>query len=100
MEWASDLADRAAALLAALPAFDETVPGDPAIWIVGASVLAALGTMGLVTGWVDGRVARVPLLSTLAAACLLAWIRDADPEGFGPMTVPVAFVEVAARVVR
>lgn len=103
MERLGEMAERAAAFWAGLPpvpSLDLPAPGDPVLVTVGASILAALGLMGLVTGWADRRVARLPLLSALVGAALLAWVWDADRDAFDAMTVPMAFVEMTARVVR
>lgn len=99
----SDIGNRIASVWGRVPSVPDLplpTPGDPDLVTVIGAVVLALGTMGLVTGWVDRRLAIVPLFSALAGAGLLVWVWNADRDGFGPMAVPVAFVEVVARLIR
>lgn len=79
---------------------DLPVPGDPAVLIVIAAVTSALGLLGLVAGWVEGRLSVASLLSALLGAALFLWMWEIDRAGFGPMSVPMAFVEIVARILR
>ena len=94
------MGDRLTGIGVKLPHLPLPPPGDPDLVTVIGSVVLALGLMGLVTGWVDRRLAWLPLLSALIGAALLVWVWDADRGAFGVLTVPTAFVEIVARIVR
>lgn len=103
MERLGEWAERVGALWSRLPPVpnpDLPAPGAPDIVTVAAAILVVLGLLGLVTGLTRGRLARLPLLAALVGAGLFFWLWDADREGFGPRSVPEAFVETAARVIR
>lgn len=103
MERLGEMAERVRALWDRLPPVPGPAlppPGAPALVTVAATILAALGLMGLVTGWAGGRLARLPLLAALVGAGLFLWLWDADREGFGPGSISEAFVDTAARVLR
>lgn len=103
MERLDDWAGRLAALWDRVPPVPDLplpTPGAPGLVTVAATILVALGLMGLVTGWSGRRLARLPLLVTLIGAGLFVWLWDADRDGFGPRSVPEAFAEVAAQVLR
>lgn len=103
MEAAARARDAVRAWWAGLPPLpdpDLPAPGDPAIVIVAGTVVLALGLMGWLTARVEGRRSLVSLGAVLVGAGLLLWVWDADREGFGWLSVPTAFVEMLARVVR
>jgi hypothetical protein len=83
-----------------LPDLGLPPPGDPAVVTVVGAVLAAIGALGLVTGWVDRRVSWAGLFSLALGAAMLAWVWEADRPAWDALTVPRAFVEMVARVLR
>lgn len=88
---------------AAVPAFPDLGlprPSDPDLLIVIACVVAALGFMGLMTGWVEKRLSRVSLLATVFGLALFFWVWETDREDFRWIALPEAFIELIARVWR
>lgn len=75
-------------------------PPDPPLLIVIATLVSALGIMGLVTGWVEKRLSAMSLGATVLGIALFVWVWETDRDGFGWLSVPEAFVELVARVLR
>ena len=75
-------------------------PADPALLLVAATLLAAFATLRILSLRIDGRGAPVAVLTLLFALALFLWVWASDREGFGWLTVPGAFVDVAARLTR
>ena len=92
--WA-DLAGLLAGLAARLPE-----PADPALLLVAATLLAGFAALRILSRRIDRRGAPVALLALLFGLGLFLWVWASDREGFGWLTVPGAFVEVAARLTR
>ncbi|MCK0167881.1 hypothetical protein MWU52_10005 [Jannaschia sp. S6380] len=84
----------------ALPNLGLPPPGDPDVMVVVSVVLAAMGLTALLSARIDGRRSYASLFATGLAAALMAWVWESDREGFGWLTVPMAFVELLARVIR
>ncbi|WP_299812821.1 hypothetical protein [uncultured Jannaschia sp.] len=82
-----------------LPDPDLPPPGDPALVAVLASVLVVLGLVGVVSAWAERRFSWSGFASLLAGATLFIWLWEAE-RAFDPMSVPEAFIEVLARIVR
>ena len=75
-------------------------PFDPALLTVLATLLWGFGVTGLVTGWVDRRTSLTSLVATATGALIFVWLWGADRDGFRPISVPHAFVEIVARILR
>ncbi|MGB3408930.1 MAG: hypothetical protein WBA67_15720 [Jannaschia sp.] len=88
------------AALPRIPDLNLPAPGDPDALIVVATIILAIGLMGLVSGWVDSRVSSVSVFAVFLAAALVFWVWDVDRDGFGWLTIPEAFVEMVARILR
>ncbi|SDY79403.1 hypothetical protein SAMN05444004_103154 [Jannaschia faecimaris] len=84
----------------AVPDLDLPVPSDPDLLLAIATVVAALGLMGLMTGWVEKQLSHVSLLAALIGAALFFWVWETDRESFGWIALPEAFIELVARVLR
>lgn len=92
-----------AAVWAALPPVPDLglpPPPDVALLTAIATVVAALGFMGLMTGWVEKRLSLVSVASLVFGAVLFFWVWEAGREDFGWLSVPEAFIELVARVLR
>lgn len=88
------------AALPPIPDLDLPPPPDVALLTVVATVVTALGFMGLVTGWVEKRLSLISLASLLFGAVLFFWVWEAEREDFGWLAVPEAFIELVARALR
>ena len=75
-------------------------PVDPSVLLVVATVLFGLGLMGVVTAWVDRRFSLVSLLLLLLSFVIYVWVWDGDRDGVTLISVPHAFVDVIARILR
>ena len=90
-------------LLAAIPRvpdLDLPTPADPDLLIVVATFVTMLGLLGLASGWVEQRLSKISLTSTLFGAALFFWVWETDRDGFGWIALPEAFIEIIARLVR
>ncbi|WP_371156665.1 hypothetical protein [Jannaschia sp. 2305UL9-9] len=88
---------------AGLPAFPDVgipAPGDPDVLIVISTVLFAVGTMGIVSAMVDKRVSWSGVFALLLAAALMFWAWEGQRDDFGWISIPEAFIEMLARVLR
>lgn len=83
-----------------IPDVDIPAPGDPDAMIVVSTVVFAVGMMGFVSGLVDKRISLAGIFALLLAAVLMLWVWENDREGFGWISIPEAFVEMVARIVR
>ena len=72
--------------------------GDPALFIVLMTVLMALGASSVISGWAERRFPWLGVLVTLIASGGFAWV--GLQEGITLDTIPVAFVEILARLIR
>ena len=72
--------------------------GDPALFIVLMTVLMALGASSVMSGWAERRFPWLGVLITIVASCGFAWV--GSQEGIALDTIPVAFVEILARLIR
>lgn len=72
--------------------------GDPALFVVMMTVLLALGTSSVLAGWAERRVSWLGGVITVIAIAGFAWI--AHQEGIALATVPSAFVDILARLIR
>ncbi|UWQ18570.1 hypothetical protein [Jannaschia sp. M317] len=88
------------ASLPGIPPLGLPVPGDPEVLIVIATVLLALGLTALISGWVEKRLSWVAVFTIVLSAALFFWVWEGDRDGFGWISVPEAFVELVARVLR
>lgn len=88
------------AALPPIPDLDLPTPPDAALLTVIATMVVALGFMGLVTGWVERRLSLISVVSLLFGAVLFFWIWEADREGYGWISIPESFIELVARVLR
>lgn len=75
-------------------------PGDPTLVTVAATVLSAFGTMGLAAAWVEGRLSKLALGNFLLGTVLFLWLALSTSDGFDPVAIPEAFVELIARILR
>ncbi|WP_339646134.1 hypothetical protein [Jannaschia helgolandensis] len=88
---------------AGLPPFPDLglpAPGDPAVLTVVATMVTGLALMGLVTAWVERRLSLTSLAAFILGCALFFWLWETDREGFRFLSVPEAFVEMVARVIR
>ena len=72
--------------------------GDPALFIVLMTVLMALGASSVMSGWAERRFPWLGVLVTIVASCGFAWVES--QEWIALDTIPVAFVEILARLIR
>jgi len=103
MDWLaallSDLSDWWATL-PSVPPLGLPDPGDAAVLTVVATVVTGLGITGLFSGWAERRFSVISFGSLLFGLVLFFWIWEVDRDGFGWLSVPNAFVEMVARVLR
>ncbi|GIT90973.1 hypothetical protein JANAI62_14280 [Jannaschia pagri] len=83
-----------------VPPLGLPAPGDPDVLIVIGTVVLAVGMMGFVSGWVERRVSWASVFALLLAAALFVWVWEPNREEFGWISIPEAFVEMVARVIR
>lgn len=83
-----------------IPDLDLPAPGDADVLVVVSTVLLAIGVMATVAAWVDKRVSWAGLFAMMLAAALMFWVWEADRDDFGWISIPEAFVEMVARVLR
>lgn len=88
------------AALPGIPDLGLPAPADPPLLIVIATLVTALGIMGVMTGWVEKRLSLVSLMAALFGAALFFWVWEADREAFGFIAIPEAFIELVARILR
>lgn len=73
---------------------------DPYLIVVLATCVLALGASAFLSGWAERRFSIIGFLVTLVGIALFVWIWDADRAAFGIATVPEAFIEIIARIIR
>lgn len=83
-----------------IPDLDLPGPGDPAVLTVVATLVSGLAVMGLITAWVEKRFSPISMGVLILGAALFFWLWEVDREGFGLLSVPEAFVEIVARILR
>jgi hypothetical protein len=71
---------------------------DPALIVVIVTVMWALGSSALLAGWAEGRVSRVGVAVGTVAVAGVFWIWQ--QMGLSLSTVPTAFIEITARIIR
>lgn len=84
----------------AIPDLDLSEPSDPALLIVIATLVTALGVMGVMTGWVEKRLSFISVAATTFGAALFFWVWETDRDEMGFISVPEAFIELVARILR
>ncbi|SFJ09057.1 hypothetical protein [Jannaschia pohangensis] len=103
MDWLaavlSDLSDWWAGL-PPVPDLGLPDPGDAAVLTVVATVVSGLGVTGLFSGWAERRFSVISLGSLILGLVLFFWIWEVNREAFDWLSVPEAFVEMVARVLR
>lgn len=88
------------ASLPPIPDLGLPAPGDPAVLTVVATMVTGLALMGLVTAWVERRLSLISLVAVIFGFALFFWLWETDRDGFHFLSVPEAFVEMVARVIR
>lgn len=72
--------------------------GDPQLVTVVATCLAGLGVTGFLNGWADHRFSWLGLIISIGAGVLFVALQMQDPITIS--TIPEAFVEIVARIIR
>lgn len=86
--------------LPSLPDLGLPQPSDADVLLVVATVLVAIGAMVLVSAWVEKRMSWTALLALVLGAAIFFWVWETDREGTGWISIPEAFVEMVARILR
>ncbi|PWJ21978.1 hypothetical protein [Jannaschia seohaensis] len=86
--------------LPSLPPLGLPAPPDPDLLIVIATSLMALGLTAALSARIDGRRSWAGRFAVILSAGMFFWVWEAARSGFGWTTIPAAFVEVAARILR
>ncbi|MEL7183103.1 MAG: hypothetical protein AAFY65_10055 [Pseudomonadota bacterium] len=83
-----------------LPDLGLPAPGDPSILIVIATSLLAMGLVAVLSAWVETRLSWAGLFATVLALALFVWVWEPDRAAFTFLTIPEAFVDLVARLIR
>lgn len=75
-------------------------PGDADVLTVVATVVTGLALMGLISAWVEKRLSILSLAALIFGCATFFWLWEVDREAFTFLSVPEAFIELLARVVR